>query len=78
LHPLGKAASARAGISRCLKTTVKGEQRDESRYYTLAMALDTYEVLRQCIDATDELEFCFMVVIVRPQLHPDERRGSKL
>ena len=52
------------------------EQQDDSRYYTLAMALDTYEVLRQFIDATDELEFCFVVVIAQPAfLHPDERRG---
>jgi len=33
-------------------------------------------VLRQFIDATDELEFCFVVVIAPPAfLHPDERRG---
>ena len=49
---------------------------DESRYYSLAMTLDTYEVLRQCVDATDEMEFYFMVVIAPPAfLHPDDRRG---
>ena len=64
-------------ISRCLVQRPRPkEQQDDSRYYTLAMALDTYEVLRQFIDATDELEFCFVVVIAPPAfLHPDERRG---
>lgn len=64
-------------ISRCLMQRPKPkDQQDDSRYYTLAMTLDTYEVLRQCIDATDELEFCFLVVIAPPAfLHPDDRRG---
>lgn len=78
LHLAGKSGLVLAlDISRCLVQRPKPkEQQDESRYYTLAMALDTYEVLRQCIDATDELEFCFMAVIAPPAfLHPDDRRG---
>ena len=78
LHLAGKSGLVLAlDISRCLVQRPKPkEQQDESRYYTLAMALDTYEVLRQCIDATDELEFCFMVVIAPPAfLHPDEHRS---
>ncbi len=78
LHLAGKSGLVLGlDISRCLVQRPKPkEQQDESRYYTLAMTLDIYEVLRQCIDATDELEFFFMVVIAPPAfLHPDERRG---
>ncbi len=78
LHLTGKSGLVLAlDISRCLMQRPKPkDQQDDSRYYTLAMALDTYEVLRQCIDATDELEFCFLVVIAPPAfLHPDDRRG---
>jgi hypothetical protein len=78
LHSAGKSGLVlMLDISRCLVQRPRAkEQQDESRYYTLAMALDTYEVLRQFIDATDELEFFFLVVIAPPAfLHPDERRG---
>jgi hypothetical protein len=78
LHLTGKRGLVLAlDISRCLLQRPRPKhQQDDRRYYTLAMTLDTYEVLRQCIDATDELEFCFMVVIAPPAfLHPDERRG---
>jgi len=78
LHLTGKSGLVLAlDISRCLVQRPRPkDQQDDSRYYTLAMALDTYEVIRQCIDATDELEFCFMVVIAPPAfLHPDDRRG---
>jgi len=78
LHLAGKSGLVlMLDISRCLVQRPRPkEQQDDSRYYTLAMALDTYEVLRQFIDATDELEFCFVVVIAPPAfLHPDERRG---
>lgn len=78
LHLTGKSGLVLAvDISRCLVPRPKPKDlQDESRYYSLAMTLDTYEVLRQCIDATDEMEFCFMVVIAPPTfLHPDERRG---
>jgi hypothetical protein len=64
-------------ISRCLVQRPKTkEQQDDSRYYTQAMTLDTYEVLRQFIDATNDIEFCFLVVIAPPPfLRPDDRRG---
>ncbi len=78
LHNAGKSGLVlMLDISRCLVQRPRPkEQQDDSRYYTLAMALDTYEVLRQFIDATDELEFFFLVVIAPPTfLHPDERRG---
>ena len=78
LHLAGKSGLVlMLDISRCLVQRPRPkEQQDDSRYYTLAMALDTYEVLRQFIDATDELEFFFLMVIAPPTfLHPDERRG---
>jgi hypothetical protein len=78
LHLAGKSGLVLAlDISRCLMQRPKPRDLlDESRYYSLAMTLDTYEVLRQCIDATDEMEFCFIAVIAPPAfLHPDERRG---
>jgi bacteriophage exclusion system BrxC/D-like protein len=78
LHLTGKSGLVLAlDITRCLTQRPKPKDlQDDSRYYTQAMVLDTYEVLRQCIDATDELEFCFTVVIAPPSfLHPDERRG---
>jgi hypothetical protein len=78
LHSAGKSGLVlMLDISRCLVQRPRPkEQQDDSRYYTLAMALDTYEVLRQFIDATDELEFFFLVVIAPPTfLLPDERRG---
>lgn len=64
-------------ISRCLLQRPKPKDPDdESRYYTKATTLDVYEVLRQFIDATDEMEFCFITVIAPPSfLHQDDRRG---
>jgi len=78
LHLTGKSGLVIAlDISRCLVQRPKPKDlRDESRYYTIATTLDTYEALRQFIDATDELEFCFIAVIAPPSfLHPDDRRG---
>jgi len=64
-------------ISRCLMQRPKSKHPDdESRYYTKATILDAYEVLRQFIDGTDEMEFCFITVIAPPPfLHPDDSRG---
>ncbi len=64
-------------ISRCLVQRPKPKDpNDASRYYTKATTLDAYEVLRQFIDATDEMEFCFIAVIApTPFLQPDDRRG---
>jgi hypothetical protein len=44
-------------------------------YYSKAAVLDAYEVLRQLIDATDELVGTLVVAIVPPDLISDERRG---
>ncbi len=37
-------------------------------YYSTSAVLDAYEVLRQLIDATDELEFCFVGVLAAPEM----------
>jgi hypothetical protein len=44
-------------------------------FYTRMSVLDTYEVLRQLIDATDDLRGALCVVLARPELFDDDRRG---
>jgi len=44
-------------------------------YYSKAGVLDAYEVLRQFIDATDELRGVFAIAVVPPELMTDEARG---
>jgi hypothetical protein len=78
LHLAGKSGLVIAiDISRCLMRRPKPrDTNDDSRYYSIGTTLDTYEALRQFVDATDEMEFCFIVVAAPPEfLHPDERRG---
>ncbi len=48
---------------------------DSSLYHTPNMVLDAYEVLRQFIDTTDELEGCFILVIAPSEFLDDPRRG---
>ena len=48
---------------------------DGTLYYSTAAAIDTYEVLRQFIDATDELGYCFIAVVAARSFLEDERRG---
>ncbi len=50
------------------------EERD-GFYYSKAAALDAYELLRQLIDATDELAGLFVAVLLPPELVSDETRG---
>jgi hypothetical protein len=44
-------------------------------YYSKAAVLDAYEVLRQFIDATDELRGVLLIGVVPPELMTDESRG---
>jgi P-loop Domain of unknown function (DUF2791) len=44
-------------------------------YYSKAAVLDAYEVLRQLIDATDDLAGILVVGVVPPDLVSDEKRG---
>lgn len=50
------------------------EERD-GIYYSKAATLDAYELLRQLIDATDELVGLFVAVLMPPELVTDETRG---
>ena len=44
-------------------------------YYSKAAVLDAYELLRQLIDATDDLVGMLVVAVVPPELVSDEKRG---
>jgi transposase-like protein len=44
-------------------------------YYSKAAVLDAYEVLRQLIDATDDLRGVLVMAVVPPELVTDEARG---
>lgn len=48
---------------------------DGSFFYTRNIVMDAYEVLRQFVDATDELEACFIAVIVPVEFPLDD--GTK-
>jgi hypothetical protein len=48
---------------------------DDSFYYSTPATLDAYEVLRQFIDGTDELECCFIAVVASREFLTDEKRG---
>ncbi len=50
------------------------EERD-GIYYSKAAVLDAFEVLRQLIDATDELRGVLVLAVVPPELVTDEARG---
>ena len=47
----------------------------EGLYYTKAALLDSYELLRQLVDNTDELMNCCVVVIAAPEFLTDQNRG---
>ena len=63
-------------ISRYADTT-RPQERGPGFYYSPAACMDLYEVLRQCIDATDDLTHCFVVVTAAPEFLVDERRGLR-
>lgn len=48
---------------------------DGGPFYSSSAVLDVYEVLRQFIDATDDLEGCFIAVIAPPAFLTDSQRG---
>ncbi len=63
-------------ISRYADST-RPSARGDGLYYSTAAALDAYEVLRQLIDATDELEFCLFAALAGPEFLSDDRRGLR-
>jgi hypothetical protein len=48
---------------------------DDGYYYSTSAVKDAYEVLRQFIDATEDLENCVILVIAPPEFLQDEKRG---
>lgn len=60
-------------LSRCLES--KKPTSPDGLYYGVSATLDAYEMLRQFIDGTDELESLLLVVSVPPEFLTDGRRG---
>ena len=60
-------------LSRCLMN--KKPDSPEGLYYGVSATLDAYEMLRQFIDGTDDLESLLLVVHVPPEFLTDGRRG---
>ena len=60
-------------LSRCLES--KKSTSPDGLYYGVSATLDAYEMLRQFIDGTDELESLLLVVSVPPEFLTDTRRG---
>jgi hypothetical protein len=52
-------------------------ERGSGLYYSTVAVMDAYEVLRQLIDATDELGYGFVGVLAGPEFLGDERRGLR-
>ncbi len=48
---------------------------DRLLFYSKAAVLDAYELLRQLIDATDELTSCFCLITISPDMLTDPKRG---
>ncbi|OGP85042.1 MAG: hypothetical protein A2V87_09120 [Deltaproteobacteria bacterium RBG_16_58_17] len=62
-------------ITRYLSST-RSRDPDDGFFYSIPAVLDAYEVLRQFIDGTDEMEGCLIVVLASKEfLDPDDRRG---
>lgn len=61
-------------ISRCFVTR-KEDPSGEGIYYSKAAVLDAYELLRQFVDSTDDLEGALIVVLAPQALVADPKRG---
>ena len=72
--PRAGRAGARLDLDRLAVARGRPRERD-GFYYSKAAALDAYEVLRQLIDATDELRRAVVVVMLPPELVTDETAG---
>jgi hypothetical protein len=49
----------------------------EMRPPTQAAVMDTYELMRQCIDGTDEMSGIAVCFMAGPELVQDEKRGMR-
>ncbi len=61
-------------MARCFVTR-KDDPSEEGLFYSKAALLDTYELLRQFIDSTDDLEGVFVLVLTPPAFLGDPKRG---
>lgn len=61
-------------ITRYLIST-KSSNPEDGFFYSIPALLDVYEVLRQFIDGTDEMEGCLVVVLASKEFLSDDRRG---
>jgi len=55
--------------------TKRPKDTSDGFYYSTPAAMDAYEVLRQFIDGTDELEGGLIIVLAGPEFIDDDRRG---
>lgn len=78
LHISGKAGMVVViDISRLFEVK-RPRETDGKLYYSPAAVIESYEMLRQFVDATDELHYCAVVVLSDPPFLVDERRGVSL
>jgi hypothetical protein len=63
---------------RQLSVPRRAEAAEDTFFYGPAAVMDAYEVLRQLIDATDDLTGVLCVVLAEPRLFEDERRGVRI
>jgi hypothetical protein len=63
-------------VARYAHNAPRGD-RDDMLHYSTSATLDLYELLRQLIDSTDELEGCFVSVLADPEFLIDDRRGLR-
>ena len=61
-------------VARC-PLNVPRDRRDAGVYYSRPATFDVYEVLRQLIDGTDDLESCFAAILTGPEFATDLRRS---
>ncbi|MDO8724007.1 MAG: DUF2791 family P-loop domain-containing protein [Syntrophales bacterium] len=61
-------------ITRCLIST-RLKNPDDGFFYSVPALLDAYEVLRQFIDGTDEMEGMLFIVLASKDFLNDDRRG---
>jgi hypothetical protein len=61
-------------ITRYLIST-RSKNPDDGFFYSIPAVLDAYEVLRQFIDGTDEMEGCLIVVFASKDFLNDDKRG---
>ncbi len=74
--------AGRAGLAlildiRQLAVSRRADAPEGTHHYSAPAAMDAYEVLRQLIDSTDDLVGVLAVVVAKPELFDDEKRGVK-